>query len=1080
MAQIPLPVCWEVERVADAVTTLAKVSEEKAGYFLATHAPIKHLIGEKGFVTQEGGKLRDQELYEQLMEGWEHRKPGQDLSVLVWGEAGTGKSHLITWTKLRLDADAHKYPNVLAVLVRRKNGSLKDALSQIIEQLGEKFGKYLQPVKDAIARLSEETARQQLRQAIALELGPRRIDRGRKPIVETDKKLRYLAAACGQSTGFGRWLTRDGGVVARAIKLLIEESDVTDRENRPRFTGDDLKILNAADKHAKVNSGEVCELIDELDSNDALLHRAAALINEAMDDAIAEMTGLSGGNLYRIFENIRRDLKAEKKRLALFIEDVSAMSVLDLEVVKAVEPRGDDSLCPLLAVMGVTDAGFKNRLRDNDKQRVTHIASLGNKAVNYWKEDAEGLAEFTARYLNAVRLSPKEIEKVAAHRRKGDDVSISKCTHCKQADRCHKAFGKVTFDGVDVGLYPFTLQAPIRLLSGLTVNENLGIAKTPRGYLENVVGPVLRDTTAIVEHEFPRPETLTHVDKTPPHYWTAFENNFGGNWSDTDKRRARLLAQYWASSDISSAEGAAQALDGFLGVLGLPDFTEKVKKIPEGESQPKPATPANEPTKPKQNTIPPQLSKTLGNLDVWINGGELRDDKRVREWLAALIRKCIPWDDLREPPRAVWQSLINKGKDEDAEAYAYIRIEGQVARVASQRFFVDFPRTQETRELIEALARFQYEGSNSWSFEQGEWHKRVVARWLRSHETEVVQSLQPKGDVSPDVAIGVAASLLSLAAIIRERRKLPESQTEFVASIVKPLAEGRDKLVPFSPKKEDWRSLVRDDSKLGEPGKVVALTKRWQDLAGNLYSRHASWLRFVHEELEVPQGRTGEVNFIDPRPLLAVIEPLRKDLSIGRLDDAYFSDFWENRFTRLGKTERYGELSTALAEERAEIGRIAGEVKEKLEAWGYPASDSAGALRAFLSDFAEVHEARKISNVIVSDSEFESLQRSQHLTRRVEIWGKALTEAGSVASGTDSIEVLTFDPRELLDLHSAVRILNNFLTRLEKEVSDTEVDLAVDGDPEAIKTQLLSTLDQLARTAEGSSDDETQELEGSA
>jgi hypothetical protein len=680
--------------------------------------------------------------------------------------------------------------------------------------------------------------------------------------------------------------------------------------------------------------------------------------------------------------------------------------------------------------------------------------------------------------LNAVRLSPKEIDKVAAHRRKGGDISVSKCTQCKYAQSCHEAFGKVTFDGVDVGLYPFTPDAPIRLLSGLVVNEQLGIAKTPRGYLENVIGPILRDTAALVDHEFPRPETLTHLDKTPPHYWTAFLNNYGGNWSETDARRARMFAQYWVSTDVSSTDGAARALDNFLGVLGLPAFTKKVKKAPEADTQPKPALP--EPTKPKQSAVPAQLTKTLGNLDAWIKGDELKDDKRIREWLAAIIRRCIPWDDLREPPRAVWQSLINKGKDDDAEAYAYIRIAGQVARVATQRFFVDFPRTEETRGLIEALARFQYEGSNSWSFENGESHKRVVARWLRTHEAEVVQSLQPKNSVSPTTAIGVAVSLLSLSAVVRDRRRLPESQTEFLATILEPLAEGRDKLVPFSAKRDDWRSSVRDDSKLGEPGRVVALTKRWQELAGNLYSRHSTWLRFVQEELEVPQGRTGEVNFIDPRQILSGMESLRNDLSVRRLDEGYFSDFWESRFTRLGKTERYGELSTALAEEREEIGRIAGEVKERLEAWGYLTSDSAAALRAFLSDFAEVNEARKNSDVIVSDSEFDSLQRSQHLTRRVEMWSNALTEACSVANGTDPIEVLTFDPRELLDVYSAIRTLNNFLTRLEKEVANTEEDLAVDGDPDAVKTQLLSTLDQLAGTAEGSSDDQAEDLEDSA
>lgn len=1084
MAQAPLPVCWDVDRIGDAVTTLAKVSEEKAGYFLATHAPIKHVIGEKGFVSHGGATLREEDIYRQLMDGWERRQPDRDLSVLVWGEAGTGKSHLINWTKLRLDADraAKEYLDVVPILVRRKSGSLKDALTQIIEQLGGTFGKYLQPVRDAIARLTEETARQQLQLAIALELGPRRAERGRKSLVEVSRKLRHLADACKQR-GFGRWLTRSGGVIARTITLLTEDSEVSERDSRPRYTGDDFRIRTAADRSPKDNIDDVQALIDELDSSDSLRNAAAGLLNEALDDAVAEITGLSGGNLNRIFEQIRQDLMAKKRRLALFIEDISVMSVLDLEVVKAVEPRGDESLCPLLAVMGVTDTGME-RLRDNDRQRVTHVASLGREAVDQWRSDSEGLAAFTARYLNSVRLTPAEIEKVATHRREtGGDVSISGCTKCPHRTRCHEAFGKRTFDGVDVGLYPFTDHASARLLTrlGIGVNKQLGITQTPRGFLLNVVQPILGDAVAIETHEFPRPETLTHVEKNPPHYWSDFVNKYCGGWSDADTRRARMLAQFWVPVEVNSADAAAQALESFRGVLGLPAFTKKVKRTQVDNAQTTPAVPPPEPPKPKPESVPPALTRTLANLDVWIDRGELKDDERVRRWLAEFIRKCIPWDDLREPPRAVWQSLLRGGDSDSRDVYAFVKVEGQISKPATQKFFVTFPRNEETRTLVEALARFEYLGNRSWSFEGGELHKRVLARWLRAHEKGVVAALQPKVEVSPTAAVGVAVSLLGLAAIVRDRRRLPDSPTDFVAAVLKPLTEGRDKIIRISPRTTDWRPAVREDPTLSEPGRVVALTKRWQDLADNLYLRHHEWLRFIRDELEVPQGRTGgDVNFIDPRPILHLIDPLQRQVSIGQLDGSYFSDFWESRFNRIGKPERYTELPSALADERAEIGRLAGEVRTILEAWGLPVTDPSAAVRAFLGDAAEVFKARQASGVIVADSEFDALHKSQALARRVEMWAQALSEARSVASGSDPLEVLLFDPRSLLDLHSAIRTLDGYLTRLEEEVAGEEAELTVKGDPKEVESQLLSTLDRLAGAAEGSDDDQTLELEESA
>ena len=54
----------------------------------------------------------------------------------------------------------------MPVLIRRRNGSLRDALEQLIEQLvglsGESFQHYLHPVRQALVNISSATARQTL------------------------------------------------------------------------------------------------------------------------------------------------------------------------------------------------------------------------------------------------------------------------------------------------------------------------------------------------------------------------------------------------------------------------------------------------------------------------------------------------------------------------------------------------------------------------------------------------------------------------------------------------------------------------------------------------------------------------------------------------------------------------------------------------------------------------------------------------------------------------------------------------------------------------------------------------------
>src|SRR5262249_3467792 len=149
-----------------------------------------------------------------------------------------------------------------------------------------------------------------------------------------------------------------------------------------------------------------------------------------------------------------------------------------------------------------------------DRQRVTHLASIGRQAVGQWKSDATGLASFTARYLNAVRLTEAEVRQVAAHRRETrGDINLSHCTGCSHRRRCHDTFGKVELNGVEVGLYPFSEHAPAKLLAHLQENPHSGIAQTPRGLLDFIVRPLLADVASLVGREFPSADQLAHISR---------------------------------------------------------------------------------------------------------------------------------------------------------------------------------------------------------------------------------------------------------------------------------------------------------------------------------------------------------------------------------------------------------------------------------------------------------------------------------------------------------------------------------------------------------------------------------------
>jgi hypothetical protein len=81
-------------------------------------------------------------------------------------------------------------------------------------------------------------------------------------------------------------------------------------------------------------------------------------------------------------------LRRRNEALALFIEDVSTLSVLDEELVNALQPQNDPSLCPLLGVMGMTEPAYA-RLPDNLKERINRVVTLAQDSCFQAQEASE-------------------------------------------------------------------------------------------------------------------------------------------------------------------------------------------------------------------------------------------------------------------------------------------------------------------------------------------------------------------------------------------------------------------------------------------------------------------------------------------------------------------------------------------------------------------------------------------------------------------------------------------------------------------------------------------------------------------
>ena len=92
----------------------------------------------------------------------------RETLVVLKGDPGTGKSQLINWLKLSFDAAIAQGDRssigdrtLRSVLIRRRSGSLKDALQQLVDQLPG-YERYLAEIQAAIAGVSGQAANRRL------------------------------------------------------------------------------------------------------------------------------------------------------------------------------------------------------------------------------------------------------------------------------------------------------------------------------------------------------------------------------------------------------------------------------------------------------------------------------------------------------------------------------------------------------------------------------------------------------------------------------------------------------------------------------------------------------------------------------------------------------------------------------------------------------------------------------------------------------------------------------------------------------------------------------------------------------
>lgn len=1022
--------CWTDANLEATIRTVAAMGDESVSRFLSTHAPIRHLRLGDG----------DENITDTDAFGRISKLSARENVVLVYGDPGTGKSHLINWIKLQYDLalEREDLANILPVLVRRRTGSLKDALEQLVEQLPDRFQSYLEPVRTAINRISEREARTKLATGLHLELGIRRDEAGLEPLPRTIRDIPQIF----HSEGFGAWLCRDGGVIDRNIQHLISPSDVGDRESFPPFTAAEFLIQNVQQRSRALNTASVMRLIDEFEDDEALAERAAELCNASLRSAMRELTGLGNAALSGVLRSIRQDLKKDNIRLILLIEDVSTLSVLDDEVVNAVEPQDDATLCDLTSILGMTEQAYR-RLRDNQYQRIAGsglILSFPQDPIGQtWAKDDGDTNRFIARYLNAARLDDPFVATIADQRLAGGDVGVSACDDCPVMDECHRAFGSVALDETVIGLFPFRPQTAPYLLRHLKVSQT-GVRATQRGLLDHITKPVLRHVQALQEGD--RRQLGLPIEPHQPTDWQPLADTFLGGWGNSDQARFRLLVQAW--TDKQRAAEIAGDLKPLLSPFALPDFSAKTaapepqKTVAEIATKSPVAGTRTDPADVFPPAVPvpiaeqdpvkqKKITTLLNRLHRWFDGEKLEQPQEYQDRLLKFLKGALPLDDIRSP------AVPAQKRFKDAKR-GTIRIEDSVTNAATTGVEFNFPRTKDSFDLIVALSYYDVQGEDSWNFPEAERYKRMTAAWLRKHQDAMLRALDPS-DLSTSLPVKTAAKFLCFASIVERRAGIPSDTPDAIA------------LLTVAGKRQ--APMVLSDS----------LRQLYDDLP----ERRNALQEFLVEECNLPQG-TGGINVIDPILLAEAITDARTNPAVEALPEAYFTSFWKTRYQSLQTLKNWATLPNALQAEREAIGEFVGQADLILASYGYETGGFYEGVTSFIADTARLFELLKSVFKWPSTIDFF---RTDRLIDRGGSFAQTLARASAVAEGDDYLEILTFDPSELLAVVAYLDRCRAIIDQAGTEAESKLEQISIGGDPDIVQDEIVSALKRIAGVEEG-------------
>lgn len=730
---------WEQYR--SVMETYAIKTDDMAtedAYFMATHMPFSQLEVYRGGRTSSAPTFKNEkEVFESLVcnPDNEHRL------IIVRGDNGAGKSHLIRYLKAKFESSSSTIydPNTeQLIFLRRLNNSVRGVFSQLIEQGVIKDSNIEAKLRKFVTSSDSKDESAYKTEILYAYIAAVRSDQTGKP---------YRPVICRDIASYlsdsrvSEYLLREGGAISRCYNMITAPSSQVLRDTTI-FGEEDFNVSKIIKSVIKQGDPQASDFASTLKGDDEEIVQLVNYLNKFTRDVVQRCADISSESTKTVFAQLRKDLKKQGKNLTLFIEDFTGFTGIDSELITVLSTEHGGSytdLCRVTAIIGITNA-YYDQFRDNFTDRVTHQVSVTDRS--YGTDDF--LIQMAGRYLNAIYCEPDLLRK---WNESGADINNLPISHFSVP--CE--WDSIEIGGKDATLYPFNRCALLRLYESLPV-------KSPRMFLKEVLRMQLKEYFDGKQYDdgwyFPLNPANVQMARTP--HSSAIDRL--ETIPDNDKSRLKAIFALWgdgSATGLKEADGTITFgginrafLDdvGLLAFVGIGEIIDKttgnsirndkeISALKAGIPQSTPESLHSAKLRHQINADTRDYQRFQKDITDWFDKQEpLKFDADYRSWLRTLVRgdskQCgsINWQDIGVP------AYIAEGRLADLTGYY---IDDQRTPVNIDRAIVCMDRSPESRDTLLALNELNY--AHGWDFDGAPFYQQRLITWLEKKKPQIVE-----------------------------------------------------------------------------------------------------------------------------------------------------------------------------------------------------------------------------------------------------------------------------------------------------------------------------------------------------